>query len=180
MQCCRIVNGIKNKNIKNSLGAMWNASHLAPRIKTNRRFTAKKPRWLNDFLEGGCINTTKRFLMVGTRYFASAPNDWYSMWYHYYERTWSITSLPGLVFRRKRAVFILLAMPPTSLGRAALVMWCGWFKPLLEIRHAAALTTGAKHWHRQKAVFYVFVSVPPQFLPLKPKKSVIIGWQWVT
>ena len=25
----RIVNGIKNKNIKNSLGAMWNASHLA-------------------------------------------------------------------------------------------------------------------------------------------------------
>ena len=30
----------------------------------------------------------------------------------------------------------------------------------LEIRHATALTTGAKHWHRQKAVFYVFVSVP--------------------
>ena len=25
---CRIVNGVKNKNIKNSLGAMWNASHL--------------------------------------------------------------------------------------------------------------------------------------------------------
>ena len=24
MQCCRIVNGIKNKNIKNSLGATWN------------------------------------------------------------------------------------------------------------------------------------------------------------
>ena len=75
MQCYRIVNGIKNKNIKNSLGATWNASHLAvrlcalrhwkrvsmspttqslrhpltrahhiaPRIKTARRFTAKKP-----------------------------------------------------------------------------------------------------------------------------------------
>ena len=31
---------------------------------------------------------------------------------------------------------------------------------------ATALTTGAKQWHRQKAVFYVFVSVPqypPQF-----------------
>ena len=72
MHCSRIVNGIKNKNIKNSLGAMWNASHLAvrlcalrhwkrvsmppttqslrhpltsahhiaPRIKTARRFTA--------------------------------------------------------------------------------------------------------------------------------------------
>ena len=32
MLCCRIVNGIKNKNIKNSLGAMWNASHLAVRL----------------------------------------------------------------------------------------------------------------------------------------------------
>ena len=32
MQCCRIVNGIKNKNIKNSLGAMWNALHLAVRL----------------------------------------------------------------------------------------------------------------------------------------------------
>ena len=28
IQCHRIVNGFKNKNIKNSLGAMWNASHL--------------------------------------------------------------------------------------------------------------------------------------------------------
>ena len=75
MHCCRIVNGIKDKNIKNSLGAKWNASHLAvrlcalrhwkrvpmplttqslrhpltrafhiaPRIKTARRFTAKNP-----------------------------------------------------------------------------------------------------------------------------------------
>ena len=32
MHCCRIVNGIKNKNIKNSLGATWNASHLAMRL----------------------------------------------------------------------------------------------------------------------------------------------------
>ena len=30
--CCRIVNVIKNKNIKNSLGAKWNASHLAVRL----------------------------------------------------------------------------------------------------------------------------------------------------
>ena len=29
LHCCRIVNGIKNKNMKNSLGATWNASHLA-------------------------------------------------------------------------------------------------------------------------------------------------------
>ncbi|MCI6934388.1 MAG: hypothetical protein MR758_07265 [Bacteroidales bacterium] len=32
MHCCRIVNVIKNKNIKNSLGATWNASHLADGI----------------------------------------------------------------------------------------------------------------------------------------------------
>ena len=83
------------------------------------------------------------------------------MCYINYRRTWNITSLPGLVFRRRRAVFILLAMPPPSLGRAALVVWCGWFKLRLEIRHAAALTTGAKHRHRQKAVFYVFVFLIP-------------------
>ena len=70
----------------------------------------------------------KRFCMVGMRYFASATNGWYSIRYHNYGRTWSITSLPGLVFRRRRAVFILLTMPPTSLERVALVMWCGWFK----------------------------------------------------
>ena len=48
--------------------------------------------------------------------------------------------------------------------RAALGVWCDWFKLQLEIRHTATLTTGAKHWHRQKAVFYVFVSVPPVFI----------------
>ena len=40
------------------------------------------------------------------------------------------------------------------------VVLCG----LIEIRHATALTAGAKHWHRQKAVFSVFVSVPPAFI----------------
>ena len=48
--------------------------------------------------------------------------------------------------------------------RAALGVWGGWFKPRLEIRHATALTIGAKHWHRQKAVFYVFISAPPVFI----------------
>ena len=38
-----------------------------------------------------------------------------------------------------------------------------WMIQVLEIRQATALTTGAKYWHRQKAVFYVFVSVPPVF-----------------
>ena len=34
-------------------------------------------------------------------------------------------SRPCRFFRRRRAVFILLAMPPPSLGRATLVLWCG-------------------------------------------------------
>ena len=82
------------------------AIHIAPRIKTARRFTAKNPWWYNDFLEGGRIKFPKRFCMVGTRYFAFAPNGWYSIWYCNYRRTWSITSLPGLVFRRRRVVFL--------------------------------------------------------------------------
>ena len=36
---------------------------------------------------------------------------------------------------------------------------------VLEIRHAAALTTGAKHWHRQKAVFLCFCFSPPSIYP---------------
>ena len=37
-------------------------------------------------------NLPKRFCMVGTRYFASATNCWYSILYHNYGRTWSIES----------------------------------------------------------------------------------------
>ena len=69
----------------------------------------------------------------------------------------------GFFAVKRRAVFILLAMPPPSLGRAALVMWCGWFKPRLEIRHATALTTGAKHWHRKRLFFLCFCFSPPVF-----------------
>ena len=50
--------------------------------------------------------------------------------------------------------------------RAALGVWWGRFKLQLEIRHVAALTTGAKHWHRQKAVFYVFCFGAPSIYPL--------------
>ena len=106
MHCCRIVNGIKNKNIKNSLGAMWNATHLAvrlcalrhwkrvsmppttqslrhpltraihfaPRIKTTRRFTAKKPDDKMIYRKEVASNFLKQFCMVGMRYFAFAPN----------------------------------------------------------------------------------------------------------
>ena len=155
MQCCRIVNGIKNKNLKNILGATWNASHLAvrlcalrhwkrvsmppttqslrhpltrainfaPRIKTARRFTAKNPWWQNDFLKRGCVNLPKRFCMVGTRYFASATNDWHSTWYHYYGRTWSITSLLGWFFAEgERFLSFWRCRRPLWVGRR---WWCG-------------------------------------------------------
>ncbi|MDY3737218.1 MAG: hypothetical protein SO029_09335, partial [Sodaliphilus sp.] len=39
---------------------------------------------------------------------------------------------------------------------------------LLEIRHATALTAGAKHWHRQKAIFLCFCFSPPQYLSTEP------------
>ena len=60
--------------------------------------------------------------------------------------------------------------------RAALGVWCGWFKPQLEIRHATALTAGAKHWHRQKAVFYVFCFGAPSIYPLNRFFYVLINW----
>ena len=37
------------------------AHHIAPRIKTARRFTAKKPLMVKNFLEGGCIKSLNDF-----------------------------------------------------------------------------------------------------------------------
>ena len=66
-----------------------------------------------------CIETCQRHV----------PTSW---WTAKFERLFilSNTNLDfwRLVFRQRREVFILLAMPPTSLERAALVMWCDWFK----------------------------------------------------
>ena len=56
-------------------------------------------------------NLPIRFCMVGMRYFAFAPNTWYSIRYHNYGRTWSITSLPGLVFRRKAVFYVFVSVP---------------------------------------------------------------------
>ena len=50
-----------------------------------------------------------------------------------------------------------------SEGGVGVVVW--QIQALLEIRHAAALTASEKHWHRQKAVFYVFCFSPsPVFI----------------
>ena len=81
---------------------------LCPKDKNRSPFHGEKPRMIKWFLGKSGIkssNLPKRFCMVGTRYFASATNNWYSAWYHNYGRTWSITSLPDCVFRRRRAVF---------------------------------------------------------------------------
>ena len=52
--------------------------------------------------------------MVGTWYFTSAHNYDNILKINHLTRTRIFASLPGLVFRRRRAVFILLPMPPTS------------------------------------------------------------------
>ena len=94
------------------------AHHIAPRIKTARRFTAKNPWWQHEFLIKNRLKFPKRFCMVGTRYFASAPNGWYSIWYHNYGRAWSTTSISGLVFRRRRVVFyVFVSVPPVFIHR---------------------------------------------------------------
>ena len=138
------------------------AHHIAPRIKTARRSRRKTPGdKMNSWKEvvsnfPTILHGRDAILRVRDKLLISNMilQLWADVKYH----------VPtGLVFRRRRAVLILLAMPPTSLGRAALGLWCGRFKPRLEIRHAAALTTGAKHWHRQKAVFFMFLF---QFLPV--------------
>ena len=49
-------------------------------------------------------------------------------------------------------------------GGVGVVVWL--IQALLEIRYAAALTASEKHWHRQKAVFYVFCFGAPSIYPL--------------
>ena len=80
MHCCRIVNGIKNKNIKNSLGAKWNASHLAC-FK--------------------CADTVRLQRHV--------PTLWCAFWCFFILSN-ANSDLRNFVFRRRRAVFILRAM----------------------------------------------------------------------
>ena len=41
-----------------------------------------------------------------------------------------------------------------------------WLIQAFLLCHAAALTTGAKHWHRQKPVFLCFCFSPPNIYPL--------------
>ena len=73
---------------------------LCPKDKNRSPFHGEKPLIIKWFLERSS-HLPKRFFMVGTRYFASASNNWYSIWYYNYGRTWSITSLPGLVFAKR-------------------------------------------------------------------------------
>ena len=143
MQCCRIVNEIKNKNIKNSLGAMWNASHLAvrlcalrhwkrvsmppttqslrhpltrgfhfaPRIKTARRFTAKKPLMITWFLgqkphqiSQSISHGRDAILRVRVKWliFNMVSQLWADVKYH----------VPTGFFRRRRAVFYVFVSVP--------------------------------------------------------------------
>ena len=95
---------------------------LCPKDKNRSPFHGEKPLITTWFLD--CINSPKRFCMVGTRYFASAPNDWYSILYHNYGRTWSITSLPKYWFFAEGELFLSFwrCHRPPQRGRR---WWCG-------------------------------------------------------
>ena len=57
IHCCRIVNGIKNKNTKNSLGAT-----LCTKDKNRSPFHGEKPLMIKWFLERGYIKSPKTIL----------------------------------------------------------------------------------------------------------------------
>ena len=89
MHCCRIVNGIKNKNIKNSLDdnmEYWQKVHQIPQTILDGRDAILRVRvkWL---------------------IFNMVSQLWADVKYHVPTR---------FGFSPKRTVFILLAMPPTS------------------------------------------------------------------
>ena len=79
-----------------------------------------------------------------------------------------IQSVPRSRLDRGRLIGVLCICHIFLLQTKGTVLLVCGLCGLLEIRHATALTTGAKHWHQQKAVFYVFVSVP-QYLSTEPK-----------
>ena len=56
----------------------YEGSPHCPKDKNRSPFHGEKPLIENDFLKRGCT-IPKRFCMVGTRYFASATNCWYSI-----------------------------------------------------------------------------------------------------
>ena len=133
---------------------------LCPKDKNRSPFHGEKPLIVKWFLEKRLY--LPKTILHGRDAILRVRIKW--LIFNIILQLWA--GLLGLVFRRRRVVFILLTMPPTSLERATLGLWCDWFKPLLEIRHAAALTTGAKHRHRQKAVFLCFCFSPQDF-PLR-------------
>ena len=134
--------------------------YIAQRIKTARRSRRKTPDDKMISWKKAESNLPKQFCMVGTRHFASAPNIRYGT------KLWADVKYhvpTGFGFSPKASGFYPFGDATALAGEGGVrgVVWL--IQAQLEIRHATALTTGAKHWHRQKAVFYVFVSVPPVF-----------------
>ena len=122
------------------------AIHIAPRIKTAHRFTAKNPWWKNDFLEGGCVKFPQTILH-GRDAILRVRAKW--LIYNMVSQLWANVKYYAPVwFFAEGERFLSFWRCHRPRKRAALGLWCGWFKLRLEIRHATALTTGAKHWHR--------------------------------
>ena len=100
MQCCRIVNGIKNKNIKNSLGAKWNASHLAVRLCALRHWKRVSMPPTTQSLRHPLTRAIHFAPRIKTARRFTAKNPLMIKWilgkmqYYNYGRTWSITTDP--------------------------------------------------------------------------------------
>ena len=97
--------------------------------------------------------------MVGTRYFAFASNSWYSIWYHNYGRTWSITSLPG--FSPKASGFYPFG-DATDLVRG----WrrdcvVGGMETHFQWRKAHSRTAKCEAFHFAPRLFFMFLFFVP-------------------
>ena len=154
MHCCRIVNGIRNKNIKNSLGATWNASHLAVRLCALRHWKRVSMPPTTQSLRHPLTRAHHIAPRIKTarRSRRKTPGDKMNSWKEVVSNFPTILHGRDAILRVRDKLlisnmilqlwadvkyhvptgffaegerFILLAMPPPSLERATLVMWYG-------------------------------------------------------
>ena len=100
------------------------AHHIAPRIKTTRRFTAKNPWWWHDFLVKNRIKFLKTItnILVGTWYFTSAYNQYNTLNINYLTKNTNCRIPPrimhsGLFYSRFRIIwFLKIGFSPKASG----------------------------------------------------------------
>ena len=135
------------------------AFHFAPRIKTARRFTAKNP-WKLWFI---VRSQTKRTVpLVCT----SVSNNWYSIGYYNYGRTWNITSLLGFGFSPKARGFYPFGDATALAGEGGVgdVVWLIQASAWNQTCHST--NDRCEALASQKAVFFMFLFQSLSIFPL--------------